>query len=158
MSGSAVLLGVAAVAMSAITVLRPAPPAVTTTETASAPAYSAEQIAAAKKEACEASATASTPINDAQRNFAATVGDRSSPEYKAALASWQTVLAVETQYMRYHIQPATPKDVANATSDYMQSLITLGDANTRGVSDEEAQKFIADTRSTGDRLTQLCGG
>jgi hypothetical protein len=158
MSGSAVLLGVAAVVMSAITVLRPAPPAVTTTETASAPAYSAEQIAAAKKEACEASATSATPINDAQKAFAATTADRSSLDYKAALANWQTVLAVETQYLRYHVPPATPKDVADGTNEYITSLIALGDANTREVSDQEAEKFIADTRSTGDRLTQLCGG
>ena len=81
------------------------------------------------------------------------------PRYgRAALASWQTVLAVETQYMRYHIPPATPKDIIDATNDYIKSLIALGDANTREVSDSEAEKFIADTRSTGDRLTQLCRG
>jgi hypothetical protein len=157
-SGAAVLLGVSAVVMSVITASRPAPPPITTTITAAAPAYSADDVAAAKKEACEASARATAPINQAQQAFTATVGDRSSPEYRAALASWQTVLAVETQYMRYHIPPATPKDITDATNDYIKSLIALVDANTREVSDSEAEKFIADTRSTGDRLTQLCRG
>ena len=144
--------------MSVIAASRPAPPPVTTTITAAAPAYSADDVAAAKKEACEASARTTAPINQAQQAFTATIGDRSSPEYRAALASWQTVLAVETQYMRYHIPPATPKDITDATNDYIKSLIALGDANTREVSDHEAEKFIADTRTTGDRLTQLCRG
>jgi hypothetical protein len=158
MSSMAVLLGIAAVLMSAITMSRPAPRSVTTTVTASAPSYGAEQIAAAKKEACEASATSAAPINDAQKAFAATTADRSSPNYKAALENWQTVLAVETQYLRYHLTLATPIDVADATNQYIGSLIALGDANTREASDQEAEKFIADTRSSGGRLTQLCGG
>jgi hypothetical protein len=157
-SGAAVLLGVSAVVMSVITASRHAPPPVTTTITAPAPAYSADDVAAAKKEACEASARTTAPINQAQQAFSATVGDRTSPEYRAALASWQTVLAVETQYMRYHIPPATPQNIAGATNDYIKALIALGDANTREVSDNAAEKFIADTRTTGDRLTQLCGG
>jgi hypothetical protein len=157
-SGAAVLLGVSAVVMSAITATRPAPPPVTTTITAAAPIYSAAEVAAAKKEACEASARTTAPINQAQKAFSAAVGDRNSPEYRAALASWQTVLAVETQYMRYHIPPATPQNIADATSDYIKALIALGDANTREVSDSAAEKFIADTRTTGNRLTQLCGG
>src|SRR4051794_14278790 len=122
-SGAAVLLGVSAVVMSVITASRPAPPPVTTTITAAAPTYSADDVAAAKKEACEASARTTAPINQAQQAFTATIGDRSSPEYRAALASWQTVLSVQTQYMRYHIPPATPKDITDATNDYIKSLI-----------------------------------
>src|SRR4029077_14717852 len=151
-SGAAVVLGGSAGVKSVIPGSRPAPPPITTTITAAAPAYSADDVAAAKKEACEASARATAPINQAQQAFTATVGDRSSPEYRAALASWQTVLAVETQYMRYHIPPETPQNIADATNDYIKALIALGDANTREVSDSAADKFIADTRTTGDRL------
>ena len=68
-SGAAVLLGVSAVVMSVITATRPTPPPVTTTITAAAPTYSAGEIAAAKKEACEASARTTAPINQAQQGF-----------------------------------------------------------------------------------------
>ena len=135
MSIAAVVLGVAAVTMSVINLAKPTPPATTTTVTAAPPTYSPQEVAAAKEEACNASVTADGAITAAQRDFVATVGNRGSDEYETALSNWQTVLMVETQYMRLHVPAATPLEVAKArlisTSTRLSRLVMPTPARCR---------------------------
>jgi len=156
----ALLLAAAAVVMSVVKLTAPAPMATTRTVMAPSPpsvAYSAEQVAAAKKEACDASGVASDSIRAAHGNFVGTVHDRQSPEYRQALGNFQLVTALETEYMRLHLPPATPKDVADATNQYVNAWLALVDANTREVSNKDADTYIAAVRTTGDRLNKVCG-
>ncbi|VBA33183.1 hypothetical protein LAUMK4_05897 [Mycobacterium persicum] len=155
----AVLLALGAAVMSAIKLTAPTPAATTTTVTAAPPAppsYSQEQVAAAKKEACDASYVAAPSVNTAQGNYLSVAGDRQSPQYGPALANFQLVVGLETQYMQQHLPPATPTDVAAATNDYITALLALADAHTRGLSTHDAQPFVMGVRDAGAQLNKVC--
>ena len=153
----ALLLGIAAAVMSAIKLTAATPTATTTTMTAPPPTYSPQEMAAARKEACEASLVADGPITAAQQQFAATAGERGSDRYRQMLANLQTVVMVETNFMRSHLKPATPKDVADATEENINALIAMVDANTREVPDAEANKVIERVNAAGAQLNKICG-
>ena len=156
----ALLLALSATVMSAMKLSQSTPAATTTTVMAPPPpppSYSPDQVAAAKKEACDTSNTASTSLNTAQANYLSASKDRQSPQYQPALANFQLVAMLETQYVQQHLPPATPKDVVDATNDYVTNVIALADAHTRGLSDHDAQPFVLALRSAGDRLDKVCG-
>ncbi|KMV22057.1 hypothetical protein ACT16_13080 [Mycobacterium heckeshornense] len=114
-------------------------------------------MAAAKKEACGASLSVDKPLGGVHRELKATLGDRGSPEYASALSTFQTVLMVETQYMRNHIPPATPADVTGATNEYVRAWIALGDGYTRQLPDDQLQRLVGDVTHWEDRLNKVCG-
>ena len=153
---AALVIGIAAVIMAGIGVMRPTPPPVTKTVTAGPPSYSSDQIAAAKKDACQASLSINTAITAAQRAYIATLPNKESPEAKSALADFQLTVMVETQYLRTQVQPATPGDVKDATDRYVNAWLALVDADTRVIPDVDAQKFVRDVRLAGDQLDKVC--
>lgn len=141
----ALLLALSATVMSAMKLTASNPAATTTTVMAPPPppvSYSPEQVAAAKKEACDASDTADKSIIAAQKNFFDAARDRQSPQYHPALGNFQLVVILETQYIQQHLPPATPKNVLDATNEYVTAVIRLVDANTRELSDHDAQPFV----------------
>ncbi|KWX20457.1 hypothetical protein AFM11_30225 [Mycolicibacterium wolinskyi] len=142
--------------MTAINLTRPAPPATTTTVTAPPPSYSPEQIAAAKKESCDASVSVDVPLGGVHRELQATMGNRNSPEHAGALSTFQTVLMIEIEYMRNHTPPATPAEVADATNSYIDAWIALGDAYTRELPDDQIEKLRSEVVRWGDRLDEVC--
>lgn len=155
----ALLLALSATAMSAMKLTESTPAATTTTITAPpppAPSYSPNQVAAAKKEACDASNVAAASILNSQKNFAVASRDRQSPQYGPALSNFQLVVMVETQYMQQHVLPATPKAVADATNAYITALLTLVDANTRELPNHDADVFVDAVTKTGDQLDKVC--
>lgn len=156
----ALLLALSATVMSAMRLSQSTPAATTTTVTAPPPpppSYSPDQVAAAKKEACEASNVAAASILNSQKSFAVASRDRQSPQYGSALANFQLVVMVETQYMEQHVPSATPKAVADATNAYITALLALADANTREVSNHDADVFVDAVTKTGDQLDKVCG-
>ncbi|QZH69485.1 hypothetical protein [Mycolicibacterium farcinogenes] len=156
MSAAACLLGIAAIIMTAINLTRPAPPATTTTMVAPPPTYTPEQIAAAKKEACDASVSVDQPLGGVHRELMATLGNRVSPEHAGALSTFSTVLMIEIEYMRNHAPPATPADVQEATSHYIDAWIALGDAYTRELPNDQLDKLRGEVVRWGDRLDEVC--
>jgi hypothetical protein len=155
----ALLLALSATVMSVMKLSQSTPAATTTTVTAPPPpprSYSPDQVAAAKKEACDASNTASASINAAQGNYLAASKDRQSPQYQPALANFQLVAMLETQYIQQHLPPATPKNMQDATNDYITNVIALADAHTRGLSDHDAQPFVEALRKVGSQLDKVC--
>ncbi|MEB3980165.1 hypothetical protein OQ968_02680 [Mycobacterium sp. 663a-19] len=132
--------------------------ATTTTVTATPPppTFTADQVAAAKKDVCDASINADKSITGAQHNFFSTARDRQSPAYGPALANFQLVASVETAYLERHIAPAVPKDVKDATNSYIASVMALVDANTRALSDQDAQPFVVAVRAAGEQLDKVC--
>lgn len=155
-SGLAVVLAIAAITMSAVKLAAPPPAPVTTTVVASPPAFSPDQVAAAKAEACKAVLTIDDPITSTELAFVATLPNRNSPESKTALSSFQTVVMVETEYLRNHTGPATPKEIADAASAYITALVALVDADTRGLPDAQANVFVDAARTTGAAVTDAC--
>lgn len=132
--------------------------AATTTVAASppTPAFSSDQVARAKKAVCDASFNANNSITAAQRNFFGTARDRQSPEYRSALGNFQLVASIETAYLERHLTPAVPKDIRDATNGYIAATLALVDANTRELSDQDAQPFVVATRDSVDQLEKVC--
>lgn len=133
-------------------------PTTTTTVTAAppAPTFTADQVAAAKKDVCDASINANNSITGAQHHFFQAARDRQSPDYRPALGNFQLVASVETAYLERHLTPAVPKDVKDATNGYIAATLALVDANTRELSDQDAQPFVVATRDSVDQLEKVC--
>lgn len=132
-----------------------APREVTTTVTAGPPAYTAEQISAAKKQACDASMRIDDPITDADRALVA-IPDRSSPDAQAALANFQNVVMVETEYLKTQTTPAAPQAVRDAVKGYVDALLSQADAETRLLADGEVNIRAHATRAAGGVLGEAC--
>jgi hypothetical protein len=136
--------------------------AATTTVTAAPPAaptpsnFAPGQAAAAKKEVCAASINVDKAITAAQRNFFGAAHDRQSPEYRPALGNFQLVAAIETAFLERQLTPAVPKDVTDATNGYIAATLALVDANTRELSDQDAQAFVVAARDSGEQLDKVC--
>ena len=136
--------------------------AATATVTAAPPAaptppnFAPGQTAAAKKEVCAASFNANRSITAAQRNFFGAAHDRQSPEYRPALSNFQLVASIETAFLERHLTPAVPKDVKDATNGYIAATLALVEANTRELSDPDAQPFVVATRESVDQLEKVC--
>lgn len=154
----ALVLATAAVVMSAVKLAEPAPMATTTTVTAApaGPTFTPDQVAAAKKQACDAFDSADGPITSSQRDFYAARLDRNSPQYQQMLSNWQTVSAVEAEYTRAHLTPATPPAVTDAINADLRALAALVDGNTRGVPDDQANILIDKYKATGAQVTKVC--
>lgn len=132
LSGGAVALAVAAVVMGALAWTRPDPAPVTTTVTPSAPVYSAEEVSAARDEACAAAKSVVAAVYEASVPLVAALPNRDSPEYKAALSNEQAVVLVEMEYLRLHTPPATPREIADPMGDYIDATLAVLAADTSG--------------------------
>lgn len=132
LSGGAVVLAVAAVVMGALAWTRPDPAPVTTTVTPSAPSYSAEEVSAARDDACASAKSVVAAVYEASVPLVAALPNRDSPEYKAALANEQAVVLVEMEYLRLHTPPATPRDIAEPMTDYINATLAVLAADTSG--------------------------
>lgn len=132
LSGGAIVLAVAAVVMGALAWTRPDPAPVTTTVTPSAPSYSAEEVSAARDDACAAAKSVVAAVYEASVPLVAALPNRESPEYKAALANEQAVVLVEMEYLRLHTPPATPRDIADPMTDYINATLAVLAADTSG--------------------------
>lgn len=151
---AAAIFAVAAIVLTAVKWTM-SPREVTTTVTAGPPAYTAEEIAAAKKQACDASMRIDDPITDADRALVA-IPDRSSPEAQAALANFQNVVMVETEYLKTQTTPAAPQAVRDAVKGYVDALLSQADAETRLLADGEVNIRARATRAAGGVLGQVC--
>ena len=98
--------------------------------------------------------TSRSPLRSA--TFSAPHSDRQSPEYRPALSNFQLVASIETAFLERHLTPAVPKDVKDATNGYIAATLALVDANTRELSDQDAQPFVVATRESGDQLDKVC--
>lgn len=153
LSGGAVVLAVAAVVMGALALTRPDPTPVTTTVTPSAPTYSAEEISAARDEACAAAKTVVAAVYEASVPLVAALPNRESPEYRAALANEQAVVLVEMEYLRLHTPPATPSDIAEPMTDYINATLAVLAADTNG---QDRNLPAQRSQTAMDKITTAC--
>lgn len=132
LSGGAVALSIAAVVMGVLAWTRPDPAPITTTVTPSAPAYSDEEVSAARDEACAAAKSVVAAVYEVSGPIVAALPNRESPEYKAALANEQAVVLVEMEYLRLHTPPATPREIADPLKEYIDATLAVLAADTNG--------------------------
>ncbi|WP_131832074.1 hypothetical protein [Mycobacteroides abscessus] len=151
----AALLSVAAIALSAINVGQHGDADITTTVTAGPPVYTDDQVAAAKKDACDASLTIDDPLIAAQRALVA-IPDRNSPEAQEALSKFQMVVMVETEYLKTRTRPETPAPVRTSVDRYVTALLAEVDAETRLLADGEVNVRVREAKAAGEELAQAC--
>jgi hypothetical protein len=132
LSGAAVVLAVVAVVLGVLALTRSDPAPVTTTVTPSAPTYSDDQVSAARDDACAAVKSVVAAVYEASVPLVAALPNRDSPEYKAALANEQSVVLVEMEYLRLHTSPATPREIAEPMTDYINATLAVLAADTSG--------------------------
>jgi hypothetical protein len=151
--GASALLAIAAVTMGVIDLAKPAPAPTTTTVTAAPPTYPPDQVAAAKKESCDASLNATHAMTAATNQYGNTPNPSTSPEGRAALANAQNVVMVETTYLELHTPPATPPEVGDPTREYIKAARDAIDDYTRGVDSADASQR---TVKYANEMNQAC--
>lgn len=156
MVGLALILAITAVALSVATLKTRAPMSATVTATPPTATFAPGDVAASKRSVCAASINADKAIVAAQRHFFDVQHDRQSPDYRPALGNWQLVASLETTFLERQLTPAVPQDVKDATNGYIAATMALVDANTRQLTDQDAQPFVLATRDAGDKLDKVC--
>lgn len=152
---AAALMSVAAIVLTAVKWTTAPPPPTTATVTAGPPAFTAEQIAAAKKQACDASVTTNEPMTNVQRALVA-IRDRNSSEAQAALANYQMVTMVETEFLKAQTTPAAPEAVRNAVKDYIGAVLVEVDGETRQLPLGDISLRVRAVKAAGSVLGQVC--
>ncbi|WP_195173718.1 hypothetical protein [Mycobacteroides abscessus] len=148
--GAASVLAVLALALTIIKWSTPRPDVVTTV-TASAPAYPDEQVAAAKKDACDAVDRTDGPMTDVHNVLWKTA--RGSAEEPGALAEFQRVTLIEVEYLKSKVRPEAPESVRTAIEKYIAAILAEVDAVTREVS---AAAVVDAAKSAGAEVDKAC--
>jgi hypothetical protein len=151
--GAAAVIAAAAAVMAGITLWSAPRRAadVTPTVTASSSPYSDEQIAAAKKDACDAATRTDGPMTDVQNALWDT--PKGSSEEPAALAAFQRVTLVEIEYLKSRTRPEAPEAVRTALHTYISAVLATVDGVTRGVPVSEK---VAAVKAAGAQLDKAC--
>lgn len=149
------LLAVAAIVITEVRTRQSAAPDTTTTVQAGAPTYSQDQITQAKKDVCDANWSTGAALTDAHNALLATK-DRTSPESMAALANYQTVVMVETEYLKSKTRPEAPEEIRKAVAEYTDALLAEIDAETRMLPLAEIDQRGDHTTATNRILTAAC--
>lgn len=147
------IFSLVAITLSIVNRLEPSTTATTMVPTS--PRYSESQIEEAKNAACQASLTVDEPLTTVQQALAA-FPDRTRPEAMDALAHYQSVTIVETEYLKSQTGPATPEPVKAGIAKYVAALLAEVDGATRGLSDSEMNVRVGETKAAGEALAATC--
>jgi hypothetical protein len=139
---------VAALVMSGIALARhPAPSAPAPSTPSSATAPSPNDVATAKKAACDAWAAASAAMVAARQPFVDSPPNWNDPLTVRALAQAQAGILIQVEYLRQHVSPATPAEVAGPIGDYIRASIDLaaldGQHQSAAVANAAADRGVA---------------
>lgn len=126
----------------------PAPPA----------APSADQVVAAKKEACDAWSAAARAMVAARKQFVESPPERDNPITASALAQAEAANAVQVAYVRQHIPAATPPDIAAAINEYLAAATDTIAADGQPGADAAANAAAARTTAAATKIKAACGG
>ena len=125
------VVAVAAAVMAGIALARqPAPSAdvvqqPSLTSSVPAPPPSAAEAATAKKNACDAWNAASAAMVSARQPFINAPANWADPITVNALTQAQSGILTQVEYLRQHVAPATPREVAGPIDDYIAASIDL---------------------------------
>lgn len=125
---AALLVALAAAVMSGISLVRhpDAPPsAALAPASPNVSAPNAADVAAAKTTACDSWATASSAMISARKPFLNAPPDWQNPITVSALVQAQAGILAQVEYLRQHVTPTTPADVAGPIADFIAANIDL---------------------------------
>jgi hypothetical protein len=122
-----------------------------------APLPSPVDVAAAEKIACDAWSAAAPAMVSARKPFLAAPPDWQNPITVNALVQAQTGILGQVEYLRQHISPATPADVAGPIADYIMANIDIiaidGQYQSAAVANAAAERGA----SAASRVRTACG-
>jgi hypothetical protein len=123
------------------------------------PTYTEQQISDAKTKACAAFdiVQKSVRLQTGATNPADNSGDNPAlTEAQSANARLSAVAGAI--YLRDHVDPATPKEVADAVRELSQSMFDLGEKYLAGGqnADPEITKLRSDGSASATHITELC--
>ena len=119
--------------------------------TASSSPYTDEQVTAAKTDACEANQWTNKALTAVHNALWDT--PKGSSEEPTALAAYQRVTLVETEYLKSRTRPEAPESVRSAVNTYIAALLAEVDGVTRGVPVSEKVTAVKDA---GAQLDKAC--
>lgn len=153
-AAGAVIVSAIAAAVSAAALATPAKVPVHTVIVSAT--FTAEQIGAAKKQACDAWAIASEVLAQAATAVADAPRGWTDPVKQQALAAEARSTLVETAYLRSNIRPETPAELRKPLDDYLVATSDQEDATThmRGHARNDAIDRVNDAT---ERANVVCG-
>lgn len=169
LAGTALVVALAAAAMSCVALGRHfaptgAPPVTSSTAAASVqapPVPDPRAVAAAKSEACTAWSAASRAMVAARQPFADKTQGQSwewtDPAVVGALTAAQAGMSVQIEYMRQHLPPETPADVANAEREFIAASIDVIAADGQHSPGAVANAAAARANAAKDKIQAACG-
>jgi predicted membrane-bound mannosyltransferase len=118
----------------------------------------AVEIAAAKKTACDAWSAASTAMLATRQPFLDAPPNWNDPANMSGLAQAQAGILTQVEYLRQHLSPATPADVAGPIRDFIVANVDLiaadGQHQSAAVANTAAEHSIA----AAAKIRTTCGG
>lgn len=124
--------------------------------TAAAAAVSADQVEAAKREACTAWRAAAVAMNATRKAFIDSPARRDDPATAMALAAAQAQASAQIDYVRQHVPAATPHEVSAAISDYLDAVIDTAAADGQAGADAAANAAADRSAVPVGKLKALC--
>ncbi len=113
-------------------------------------------MVAAKKRACVAWAAASAAINSSRRPFIESPPDWNDPITIDALVQAESGVLIQLAYLRQHVSPATPEEVAAPIADYIAAAIETVAADGQHADEEVANAAAKQSSSAGAKIKAAC--
>jgi hypothetical protein len=120
------------------------------------PAYSPDEVQAAKVKACTAWDSGARAIGAASRTAAAAPKDWNDPATQAAVTAEARVSLVQTAFIRSQVSAATPPELATGIERYNVLTIALQDAEVRHLG-RTHDALIDEQSALIDKLDGACG-
>lgn len=137
--------------------LQPTTPAVSAASPHASITSSPDQIAAAKREACDAWSAAASAINAARHPFVVAPPNWDDPVTASALVQAESSIAIQVAYVRQHIPSATPAEVATPIADYLSAAIDTAAADGQHQPDSVANAAADRSGAATKKIKAACG-
>ena len=118
--------------------------------------HSATELAAAKRMACDAWATATSTIAEANRAAADAPLNWNDPQTMQALSSEARITLVQTDYLRSRVTSATPADIAMGIHDYVVASVDQEEATLRRAG-SQVNAAVDRANVAIDKVNAACG-
>jgi len=158
---TAFALAVVAAAMAGVALSRSLSLANVSRPSSAAPASSTagrtDQIAAARKDACDRWRTVAIAVNAARKPFIDSPAERENLLTANALAQAEAVNAVEVAWLRQHLSVSTPQDVAVPIDEYLEAIVDVAAADAQPGADADANAAAARSVDAANKIKAACG-
>lgn len=122
-----------------------------------APTPSASDVAAAKKAACDAWSAAAKAMIAQRDPFVVSPPNWNDPATVSTLVQAEAGILVQVEYLRQHVSPATPPEVAAPIADYIAASIDVAAADGQHQSADVANSAADRGTAAAAKIRAACG-